>query len=472
MSKIKHALLALVVATLACGNALGVAATELPDALPPYGADKPLPVPGIEVRTLDNGMEVWAVPREGLPRVDYVLAVRNAGYVADAPESRGFALILAGLLAEGTRERSALEIAEFAQAHGGGVGARVRNDGALVFANALASNAAPMLELLAEVARSPAFPDPEVRLAQANALQGLKVAEAQPAFPAQRALMEAVYGDHPYARSQPTEASIMAVTPEALRAEHARRFRPDRALLVVTGRITAEEAFRLAADAFGDWQATGSEVPDPVPARSEAAPQRVLVQRDGSVQSTLRLGSPAIPMDDPEYIPAQLAGTVLGGSFSSRVMQNLREDKGYTYGARAGLVASRVGGYVQAGADVRNEVTGAALQELLGEFGRLGTEPVPAAELEDTKRYVAGNYLISNQMQEAVAVSLAGNWLLGLPPEYLGEFVPKVRDVSAEQVQAMAAKYFAPERQSIIVVGDREAIAPQLAPWDGFKLAD
>src|SRR5690606_31930474 len=281
---------------------------------------------------------------------------------------------------------------------GGGVGASVSSDGALVYGNALAANAGPMQSLLAAVARTPAFPDNEGKLAQANALQALKAAEAQPGFRANRALLSAVYGEHPYSRTQQTEASIMAVTPAALRSEHARRFHPDRSLLVVAGRIDADEAFRLAEQAFGDWPASGVEVAAAPPAPRAAEPQRLLLQRDGSVQSTLRLASPAVAASDPDAIPLQLAGTVLGGSFSSRVMQNLREEKGYTYGAWAGATTSARGGHVSGAADVRNEVTGASLAEFFREYERIGKEPVPAAELDDTKRYVAGGYLISNQM--------------------------------------------------------------------------
>ncbi len=468
MTIFKHTLLALAVSALACGAAVAGPAADLPKDLPPYAADKPLPVPDIAKRTLANGLEVWVVPRDGIPRVDYVLAVRNAGYVADAPDAPGFASIMAGLLAEGTAKRDSREIAEFAQAQGGSVGASVSSDGALVYGNALAANAGPMLSLLAEVARTPSFPEGEVKLAQANALQALKAAEAQPGFRANRALLKAVYGDHPYSRTQQTEASIMAVTPGVLRSEHARRFHPERALLVVAGRIDADDAFRMAEEAFGDWKASSTDVPPTPAARREAQAQRLLLQRDGSVQSTLRLASPAVPANDPDAIPLQLAGTVLGGSFSSRVMQNLREEKGYTYGARAGSTSSAQGGYVSGSADVRNEVTGASLTEFFKEYERIGTEPVPASELDDTKRYVAGGYLIGNQMQASVAASLATNWLVGLPPEYLGEYVPKVRAVTAEQVQAMAAKYFAPERQTIIVVGDGGAISEQLADWGEF----
>ncbi|NLA68401.1 MAG: insulinase family protein, partial [Gammaproteobacteria bacterium] len=426
MTVFKHTLLALAVSALACGAASAGPAAALPKDLPPYAADKPLPVPDIARRTLANGLEVWVVPRDGIPRVDYVLAVRNAGYAADAPDAPGFAALLAGLLAEGTAARDSRQIAEFAQAQGGGIGASANSDGALVYANALAANAGPMLELLAEVVREPAFPANEVRLAQANALQALKAAESQPGFRANRAMLSAVYGEHPYARTQQTEASINAVTRDVLRSEHARRFHPERSLLVVTGRIAADEAFRLAESAFGDWTAEGSpDVAPTPPAPRQASAARLLLQRDGSVQSTIRLASPAVPATDPDTIPLQLAGTVLGGSFSSRVMQNLREDKGYTYGARAGATLFARGGHVTGGADVRNEVTGASLAEFFNEYRRIGSEPVPTVELDDTKRYVAGGYLISNQMQAAVASTLAGNWLVGLPPEYLGEYVPR-----------------------------------------------
>ena len=440
----------------------------LPKELPPFAPDKPLPVPEIVQRTLDNGLTVWVVPRDGVPRVDFVLAVRGAGNAADPADAAGFADMLAGMLPEGTTRRDSRAIAETAQGFGGGIGAGAGADGITVSANALPSHAAGMLELLAEVALQPAFPADEVRLQQANALQQLKASESQPSFRATRALLAAVYGDHPYARTQPTEAGIAAATPEALRAAHAARFRPDRALLVVAGRIGADDALRLAEQAFGDWQASGDALPEVPLARREAPPARVLVQRDGSVQSTIRLGRPAIPATDPDYVPMQLASTVLGGGFSSRVNQNLREDKGYTYGASAYLAASRNGGRLQAGADVRNEVTGAALSEFFSEFERLADEPVPAQELEDTKRYVAGGYLITNQLQGAVAGSLASNWMSGLPADFLGRYVPMIRQVDAATVQAMARKYWDPRQQSIVVVGDGGAIAGQLEPFGEF----
>lgn len=462
-------LLAFAIATLLAAPAFAGPGAELPKDLPPYAPDSPLPVPQIEKKTLANGLEVWVVPRDGVPRVDAVLAVRGAGLASDPAAMPGFANMLASLLSEGTQKHDSRAIAETAQGLGGSVGARAASDGITVFGNALASRGGEMLALLGEIARQPTFPENEVRLAQANALQSLKAAEAQPGFKAERALSAAIYGDHPYARTQPTEAAIAAVTPQALREAHARRFRPDHALLVITGRMAAAEAFRAAEAAFGDWRNTGTATPDVPPAPAATAPKFVLVERPGSVQSAIRLGRPAIPATHPDYVPAQFAGVVLGGGFSSRLMQNLREEKGYTYGARGGLSALREGGRVSASADVRNEVTGAALEEFRAEFARLGSEPVPAQELEETKRYVAGGYLLTNQLQAAVASTLASNWLVGLPAEFLGQYVPKVRAVDAAQVQAMGRRYYGPKDQSIVVVGDSAAVAGQLAPYGTFE---
>lgn len=466
----KTTLIALSLAAVLSAPAFAGPKAALPPNLPPYAPDRPLPVPEIAKQTLSNGLEVWVVPRDGLPRVDYVLAVRDAGYAADAPATPAFADMLASLLAEGTASHDSRQIAELAQGYGGGLAAEADNDGLLLTGHALASHAEPMLGLLAEVTRAPAFPESEVALAKANGLESLKAAEAQPAFKANRALLAATYGHHPYSRTQATESSIAAVTPAMLKAEYARRFHPDRALLVITGKVDAKTGFAMAQQAFGDWEVAGAETPDTPAAPRQATPQHVLIQRDGSVQSTLRIGSPAIAATDPDYVPLRMASTVLGGGFSSRVMQNLREDKGYTYGARAGLTASRVGGLVSAAADVRNEVTGPALTEFFNEFKRLGSEPVPDQELTDTKRYVAGGYLISNQLQGAVAETLASNWLDGLPPEFLGEYVPKIRAVDAAQVQAMAQKYYDPAKQTIVVVGDGKAVSDQLKPFGAFQL--
>ncbi|MFY7866267.1 M16 family metallopeptidase [Roseateles sp.] len=465
------ALAACVAALLALPlGAFAAEAIKMPAELPKYGQDKPIQVPQISKKTLANGLEVWVLPRQGLPRVDYVLAIRGAGFGADAANAPGQAKLLAGLLNEGTAQRDSRAIAEAAQGMGGGVAATAANDGITLTAYALKSHAQRMTQLLAEVARHPAFPEGEVALAKANALQALKVASAQPGFRAGKALSAAIYGDHPYGRSQETAESIEATTAAALRAEHAKRFRPDRALLVITGRVSADEGLKMAQAAFGDWVASGPAPAEIAASPVTAKPQHVLLEREGSVQSTVRLGRPGAPANGADQVALRLTSTILGSGFSSRVNQNLREEKGYTYGASAGARSYRVGGAITGGADVRNEVTGAALHEFIKEYRRIGTELVPAEELQMTKRYVAGSYLLTTQLQGAVAQTLASNWLVGLPAEYLGQYVPLIQKVTAEQVREIGKTYFSPESQSLIVVGDK-GVAEQLKEFGEFKVS-
>lgn len=461
----------LVLAALAVALAAPALAQRLPKELPPYGADNALPAPKIERHTLPNGLQVWVLPRNGVPRVDAVLVVKGAGYAADAPERPGEASLLASLLTEGTKQRDARALAEAMQGLGGAIGAGAAQDGLILSANALASQAETMLKLLAEVAREPAFAEKEVALARENALQALKAAEAEPGFRADRALAQAIYASHPYARAQATEASINGTTAEGLRGEHARRFRPDHALLVIAGRVDAVAAKAWAEAAFGDWKQNRMAAVETPPAPSSAPPQRLLLDRPGSTQATLRLGRPGAPAGAAEHVALRLASTVLGSGFSSRVNMNLREEKGYTYGANAGARSFLKGGSIVGGADVRNEVTGAALQEFVKEYRRIGTEPVPPAELTLAKRYLSGTHLLGTQQQAALAGTLARSWLVGQPASYLTTFVPSVQKVTAAEVRAVAKRYFAPETQSIVVVGDQAAIGEQLKPFGDFVTA-
>lgn len=468
----KKLMLTLTISLLFAPAAYAADAVTTPAGMPAYGKDKPIPAPHIAKKTLANGMQVWVVARNGLPRVDYVLAVRGAGYAADDKLHPGFANLMAGLLNEGTAKRDSRAIAEAAQGMGGSVGASTAFDGIVVSGNAVTSHAGEMLDLLAEVARQPSFPAKEVALAKANALQSLKVAEATPRFRAERAVSQAIYGEHPYGHTDPTVEAINSATEAMFKAEHAKRFRPDHALLVITGRIKEADAMKLAQKAFGDWKSEGAALAETAPAPASAKPVRVLLERNGSVQSTIRIGSPGIAANVDELVPMRLASTIIGGGFSSRVNLNLREEKGYTYGASAGARVYRNGGGIVGGADVRNAVSGAALTEFFNEYRKIGSELVPAAEMEMNKRYVAGSYLISNQLQRSVASTLANNWLIGLPAEFLGEYVPKIQKVTPVQVRDIGKKYFAPENQSIVVVGDKAQVGEQLKAFGEFSVVE
>ncbi len=445
--------------------------TELPADLPAYGPDRPLPELGLVEHRLDNGLTVWVVPRAGgLPKVDYVLAVRG-GLASDPAALPGMSNLLAGLLQEGTTTRSSVQIAEELQRLGASIGASAGSDGVFVTASGLATSATPLAAVFADIVRNPAFPANEVQLAKTNALQGLKAMQAQPAYQANRAMGRVLFGDHPYGNTLPTEAGIEGTDAAGLAAAHAARFHPERALLVIAGPLTGDAALALAQSAFGDWRgadATMDEVATPVPPRG---PQYVLVPRSGSVQSAVRIGRPAFDADDERAIPAALANTILGGGFDSRLMRNLREDKGYTYGAGSSFGLRAKGGAFQAQADVRNEVTGAAIGEFFKEFEQMRRVAVDADELQRAKRFTAGTYLFQNQLQGAVASALATNWVLGRPADYLSRYVDRANAVTAAQVQSVAREFFDPREQSIVVVGDA-AVAEQLKPYGTFGNAE
>ena len=445
--------------------------SELPADLPPYGADKPLPVPDIQQVVLKNGMNVWVVPRDGPPMVTAVLAVRS-GRADDPADRPGQAELLADLLTEGTGEMDARTLAESLQAIGGAIDTNASTSGTWILGSAFASQTRTLLSLVAAVATDATIPDAEFELARANALQGLSAADARPDVRAERAIARAVFGDHPYGTIDPTAASLEAATAQELREVYRARFRPDRALLVVVGPVKAGKVKGWSRSAFKGWRAEG-EAPKEVPAvADDHAPKLWTVDRKGSVQSAIRIGAPGVAATHADATALDVANALLGGGFASRIVQNIREDKGYTYSPGSSVRRYGVGGSVVVRADVRNEVTGAAINEIFYELDRLGTTPVGAAELDRAKRYTAGLVLYRNQRQGGLAGTLANNWIVGLPPAALERYVPDVLAVTADDVREVARRYYRSRAMSVVVVGDTEAIGPELSQYGAFETVE
>jgi zinc protease len=439
----------------------------LPAELPPFGQDKPLPAPEIVESKLPDGLSVWLVKRPGFPKVTALLAVRG-GRASDPPELPGMAEIFADTLKEGTATRSSRQIAEELQSVGGSIDTSATNDSVSVQVSGLATGASQLLEVLADVARNASFPAEEIELAKSNALQQLKVRQSTPEFLASKAFNKAVFGDHPYSVVAPTEATLQAITPELLKRELARRFRPERALLIVSGDFDAAAAAAAVAKAFGGWKASGT-APEPVPPVPASNGRKLLmVQRPGSVQSLIMAGGRTPTVTDPEYYGLLVANTVFAGSFGSRIMKNLREEKGYSYSPFGFVAPYEKCGLLQVRADVRNEVTGPSLKEIFGELDRMGKERVTDQELSRAKRFQTGLFLLRNQTQGALAQTLARNWVNGLPPGALAEFVPKVNAVTAEDIQKIGETLYRPDAQAVVVVGEKKALEKELAPFGPF----
>ncbi|TCV94815.1 putative Zn-dependent peptidase [Luteibacter rhizovicinus] len=440
-----------------------------PKDLPPYGEAKPLPPLPVDQHVLPNGLTVWIVPRQGMPKITAVLTLLG-GTAADPANAPAVSDLFSGLLDAGTTTRSSQQLAEQWQAIGGEFSSGSSADAITLRGTALASHAPVLMDLLGDIALHSTFPDKEVALGKANALQELKASEGEPAWQASRAFATALYGDHPYARIVPTEASIEAATPASLRAEYAQRARPDRALLVIVGKIDAVKALALATATFGHWKASGAPSTETPAVPVDVKPVRVLVQRDGSVQSAIRMGHPAVSANNVDYVPLTVANMIFGGSFSSRLTEDIREDKGYTYSPGSIVTPRRAGSELRVVADVRNEVTGPTLDEVDKLLRGMATQPASDEELVGAKRLIAGLYLYRNQQQRSLATTLATTWTYKLPASFVTEYVEKTSQVTAEQVTAIGSRYFDPALQSIVIVGDEKAIDSQLKAHGNFRV--
>jgi len=437
----------------------------LPKELPPYGPLVPFHAPEVDVEKLPNGLTVWLVPRPGFPKIALVVAVRG-GRAADPKDRPGLSDVLLAALDQGTKTRSAKQIAEALQGAGGDLSGNPLPDALVLSTEVLASKTEVGLEVLADVIQNATFPDDEVALAKRNAIDNLQAQEAEPSFLAQRAMAKALFGDQPYATVSPTEEGIKGTSAAELRAAYHQRFRPDQALLVAVGDFSNGTFESAIQKNFGSWAAPGEPPLASVPVPSKNNPHAVfLVARPGSVQTTLSLAAFGPTRRDPDYAATQVANAIYGGMFGSRLIRNIREDKGYTYSPRASIQMRAEAGVVATRADVRNAVTGPSLNEIDYELNRMATTNPTDDEVAHAKRYLIGINAIFLQLQAAVAGQLGLLWVYGMPPEALGQDSADIQKVTAQEVATAARKYFPAARQTIVAVGEEKVVRDQLAPF-------
>jgi zinc protease len=437
----------------------------LPKGLPPFGPEKPLQAPNVKASKLDNGLTVWLVPQPGFPKVSYSLAILGS-YPSDPKEHPGLSELLSATVDQGTKSRNARQLAEQLQGAGGDLSVNATRDAMRISTSVLASKAAEGLAILADVALNATFPDGEVAIAKRNLSETLDQEEADPNFLANRALAKVLYGDSPYSIVAPTKDSLAAMTPADLRAEFAKRFRPDQAVLVVVGDLSADQMLALVREKFGAWHAPASAAASVAPAPIHTPPHAIFfVPRPDSVQTTLALAAFAPKRGDPDFAAAEIANAVYGGTFGSRLVSNIREDKGYTYTPQASLLTFRTYGSLRTEADVRNAVTGPTLNEIFYELNRVATTSPTERELQQAKRYLVGIEAIQLQSRDAVAGELASIWVKNLAPEDIGDYGKQIGAMTVEDVDAAARKYFPASLATIVAVGEEKVIRDSLAPF-------
>jgi len=475
MRVVAHAISGLAVMALLLGHgvfgspaglplAMRVAAQQRPDrSTPPrLGPTPQLNLPAIAERRLSNGLPVWIVEAHEVPLVQVSLLVRTGG--GDDPADQfGLASLTAAMLDEGAGTRSALDIADATEFLGATLGASASFDVSAVRLNVPVARLTAALPIMADVVLRPTFPSEDLDRLRQERLTALLQARDDAGSVASTAFARRLFGDaHRYgAGLTGTRVTLEGFTAADLRAFHAASYQASNALLIVAGDMTADAMLGLLETHFGNWSGTGA-APSRAPlaaAPQPAARQIHIVDMPGAAQSQIRIGWVGVPRSTPEYFTLQVLNTVLGGSFTSRLNQNLREEHGYSYGASSRFDMRLAAGPFLAGAGVQTDKTAEALREFFNELNAIG-EPIPADELDKAKNYVALSFPSEFETIGDLASSLEQMAVYGLPGRYFADYIANIQAVTTTDVQRAASIYIQPERFIVVVAGDRAVIEP------------
>jgi zinc protease len=435
----------------------GGLATPPPLAMPPA-----LTLPPIVTRTLANGLQVLVVEHHELPVVDFALVVRS-GAEADPASHSGLATLTAAMLDEGTARRSALQIADMVAWLGADLGSFGGFDESRVVLHAPTAQLDSALALFADVVVRPSFPQADFdRLKQERLTALLQLQDRGPAI-ADVAYANVVFGrDHPYGRSMSgTRQSVGRITRADAQRFHRTHYRPNNATLVVVGDVRPDDIVARLERAFAGW-ARGTVPATRFPAARQPSGTMVyLVDKPGAAQSSFRIGGVGAARSSDDYFALLVMNTILGGSFTSRLNQTLREEKGYTYGAGSSFALRREPGPFTARAEIVSAKTDSALIEFMSELrGVLDT--VPQTELTKAKRYLQLQLPGDFETTRDIAGQLVPLALYGLPLDYYDSYVQRIDAVTQDDVRRVATRYIDPAHLAIVIVGDRATIEPGL----------
>jgi zinc protease len=431
---------------------------------PPVGTPKDFRLPAKHELTLANGMVVTLVPFGTVPKVAVMLAVR-AGRINETANQVWLSELTGDLMEEGTTTVPAAQLAKQTADMGGDLAVTVGYDQTTIGGEVLGERAAEMVRLVADVARNPLLPASELQRLKADRLRTLSIQKSQPQPVAEEKFRSILYGSHPYGRMFPTEQALKGYSLAQIREFHRANFGGRRAHLYVVGVFDAAAVERAAREAFGAWRSGPAPAAAAVRGRSKRT--LVLLDRPNAVQSTIMMGLPVPNPVHPDYIALQVTNSLLGGAFGSRITSNIREQKGYSYSPYSAVTNLYHQAHWAEQADVTTNVTGASLREIFKEIDRLRSEAPSRGELTGIEKNMAGNFAILNSSRLGITGRLQFADLQGLPDSYLTGYVKRVLAVSPEQVKTIAQKYLRPSAMTIVVVGDRKSVTPQVKPYQG-----
>jgi zinc protease len=447
------------------------AAAQVP-AWPKERPPAPLPArsvkfPPYEIRTLTNGLQVIAVSHHEQPAVSLRLIVR-AGAAQDPDAKPGVASLAASLLDQGTTTKTAEQVAQSIDSIGGAMGVGAGSDLTSVFAAVMKDSLEVGLDIIADVARNPAFAPEEIERQRQQMISAMKVSYEDPDYIAGTVFDRLVYGFHPYGKPDSgTPESLASISREDLAAFHKRWFGPNNAILAIVGDVTPEQAFAGAERAFGKWGRVeisamkAAEVPPP-------ARRVVVIDRPGAVQTEIRVGHIGLPRKHKDFLALDLALKILGGEGGNRLHRVLRSERGLTYGAEADVNALKDAGDIVASTDTRSDTTAEALRLIVDEISRLRRDRVHPRELGDAQAYLTGSFPLTIETPSAIALQVLNAVVYGLDLEELQTYRERVNSITPDDIQRVAQQYLYPDRLSIVLVGDANAFAKQL-PAVGFE---
>jgi predicted Zn-dependent peptidase len=432
---------------------------------PAVGPERPFQLAPRVEKTLPNGLRVIVTRQTAIPKVTITLTVLS-GYASDAVDLTGLAALTADVVQEGTKTRTSKEIRRQVFGMGGSLTAAVSQDFSSLSVRGLSEFTPQLIELVADVAMNPTLPADEIAILKQQRLQNVQQQKASPQFLANQQFRRALFGDHPYARTGETEATLQAMDRAKVEAFHRAHYRPNNAFLLVVGAVDPNTVMTIAEKALGSW--ARGDVPKPsFPAPPAVSGRKVyFVQRPNSVQSSINVGNIAIKRSDPHWYDYQLANSIYGGAFNSRIVRNIREEKGYTYSPGSAVTGFADAGFYRFNADVRNDVTGATLVEVFKEIDKMRAEGSDGSELQGGKAYLRGLFPIQTATQAGLANVLNTVYVFGLPKDYPETYRAKIAAVTPEQVKSAAGTLLGSEHSVIAIVGDYAKVKDQLA---GFK---
>ncbi len=431
-------------------------------------------LPRAEEATLPNGLRVVLLRSDKVPTFNMQMEFLSGG-LSDKPDYRGLANFTAALLREGTKTRSSKDIAEQVDALGATLGANsgLSSMTSVVTTGGLVENLDQTMALFSDVIRNPIFPQEEVEKYKTRTLAQLQFQRSIPQFLAQEQFNRAIYGaGHPASLVAPPAESIKKLSTKDLADFHATYYRPNNAILAIVGDVTMKDIMPRIEKAFGDW-AKGDVPAATIPATpAQGAAKIVLIDRPGSVQTVLQLGTLGIERTSPDYFAVLMANRVLGGGPSGRLFLNLREDKGYTYGAYSNFGGSKFKGTWGASSEVRTDVTEGAMKEFMYELTRLRNDKVPSEELENAKRAIIGSFALSLEEPQSLLQNIITQKLYNLPADYWDTYPQKVAAITAEDIQRVAQKYLDLGHLQVVAVGDAAKAREILSKYGKVEVFD